>query len=172
MENWARAVPETDSTLLHLGDLSYKNNAWFKNLIAPHLTGERKLIIKGNHDHQRYSFFKQSGFKPARPFWIQWGTWRVEFSHYPYSVEHDGSIYPDPGTLRLHGHIHNNGYYDGRGGEHHYVPFLFRHINLSAEQTKYTPVNLQDLLDGFTGQWEPPSNDETDPANPPVDVAW
>lgn len=44
--------------------------------------------------------------------------------------------------LRLHGHIHNNGY--TRDG---FVPFLRQHINLSVEQTKYRPVNLKLLLD-------------------------
>jgi calcineurin-like phosphoesterase family protein len=49
---------------------------------------------------------------------------------------------------RIHGHIHNNGYYDGRSAaDHRLVPFLKNHINLSCEMTKYQPVNLALLLD-------------------------
>jgi calcineurin-like phosphoesterase family protein len=42
-------------TLLHLGDLCYRGNAWFKNMIAPKIApqAERKLLILGNHDRQR-----------------------------------------------------------------------------------------------------------------------
>lgn len=138
IENIAREVPDAeDVTLLHLGDLCYRNNAMFRAVISKHIqpkTG-RKLLISGNHDRQRYSFYKQSGFKLARPFAISWGEWTVEFDHY-------ASERPLPDqTLRLHGHIHNNGY--TRNG---FVPFLRNHVNLSVEQTKYKPVNLAALL--------------------------
>lgn len=139
MEEWARYVPD-DATVLHLGDLCWRGNAWFKNMIAPHLTGERKLLIRGNHDKGRYSFYRQSGFKLVRPFSIFYQTesayTEVSFSHYP--VE---GVVPE-GHLHLHGHIHNNGYERDR-----FVPFKARQINLSVEQTKFRPVHLQTLLD-------------------------
>jgi calcineurin-like phosphoesterase family protein len=146
MENWAREVPE-DATVIHLGDLCYKGNSFFKNMIAPKLTGARKLLVKGNHDHGRYSFYKASGFKLARPFSIMWGDTEVSFSHYPWNAEGDEhfKIEPEgpmpPNHLRLHGHIHNNGYTRAA-----FVPFLAQHVNLSIEQTKYKPVNLALLL--------------------------
>jgi hypothetical protein len=69
----------------------------------------------------------------------------VQFSHYP-SPEYLGGL-----VWRIHGHIHNNGYYDGRclAGDSDWslVPFLRNHINLSCEQTKYKPVRLDQLLD-------------------------
>src|ERR1044072_3822786 len=43
LEQWRAHVPD-DATVLHLGDLCWKSNAWFKNVIAPRLTGERKLL--------------------------------------------------------------------------------------------------------------------------------
>lgn len=146
IERWAEEVPD-DATVIHLGDLCYKSNAMFRAVHAPKLTGERKLLILGNHDKQRYSFYKRAGFKLARPFEILYGAhetelmgrhpgWTVQFSHYP-----SGKRLP-LGTLRLHGHIHNNGYTRGA-----FVPFLRDHINLSVEQTKYRPVNLKLLLD-------------------------
>jgi calcineurin-like phosphoesterase family protein len=143
---WRKVIPD-DATVLHLGDLAYRGNARFKHLIAKELTGARKLLVMGNHDRQRFSFYKQSGFSVAKPFWISYDGPKpgesadISFSHYPWSVEEEGAA-QQPWEWRLHGHIHNNGY--TREG---LVPFLRNHINLSAEQTKYTPVNLKELLD-------------------------
>lgn len=144
---WRAHVPD-DATVLHLGDLVYTSNARFKHITAKELTGKRKLLIRGNHDHQRYSFYKACGFNIVSPFAIVYTPpgelskpYKVSFSHYAWSEETEGR--PMNGNdLRLHGHIHNNGY--TRQG---YVPFLKQHINLSVEQTKYRPVNLQLLLD-------------------------
>lgn len=166
MERWARAVPE-DATVLHLGDLVYRSNAMFKNVISKHLTGSRKLLIMGNHDRQRYSFYKASGFNIVKPFALQIGWYEdgvpflitddhaegnlptdyseaiVSFSHYPWSDEEEG--HPMPANyLRIHGHIHNNGY-----ARDAFVPFLKNHINVSVEQTKYRPVLLANLLSGY-----------------------
>jgi len=142
MEKWARAVPP-DDTLLHLGDLSWKGNAWFKNMIAPHLTGDRKLLIRGNHDKGRPSFYTQSGFKLIAPFEIEYATTQVSLSHYPWSEIDDGERQPE-NHIRIHGHIHNNGYTRDA-----FVPFFKNHINISVEQTKYRPINLKLLLDGY-----------------------
>jgi calcineurin-like phosphoesterase family protein len=141
---WRRYVPD-DATLLHLGDLCYRSNARFKNLTAKELTGRRKLLIAGNHDKQRFSFYRDCGFKLCRPFSIRYpdgGDWRlVSFSHYPWDDGDEGRGMGER-DLRLHGHIHNNGY-----SRDEFIPFLRNHINLSLEQTKYTPVNLKLLLD-------------------------
>ncbi len=139
MEEWARAVGDED-TVLHLGDLSYRSNGMFKHVISKHLTGKRKLLVRGNHDRQAFSFYRQSGFKLTRPFEIVYRDWRVSFSHYPWNDKEDGTM--PKNMVRLHGHIHNNGY--TREG---FVPFRKNHINLSVEQTGYRPVNLKSLLD-------------------------
>ena len=173
---WRRAVPD-DATLLHLGDLCYRSNARFKNLTAKELTGARKLLIAGNHDRQRFSFYRDCGFKLARPFSIRvfpnqgygmaltapddasTAAWTVSFSHYPWSVEDDGREMTDR-DLRVHGHIHNNGYSRDK-----FVPFLRNHVNLSLEQTKYTPVNLKLLLDAvLLGQYPETTQAQLDEA--------
>jgi calcineurin-like phosphoesterase family protein len=154
---WRAHVP-TDARLIHLGDLSYRANGFFKNIVAKELTGEKELIL-GNHDKQRYSFYRQSGFKIIKPFFIEYGEhstklipmgegmrgmkvepvpYKVSFSHYPSSTKLGDD------EVRLHGHIHNNGYTRDA-----FVPFLRNHINLSVEQTKYRPVNLKLLLDAY-----------------------
>lgn len=154
---WRKEVPD-DATVIHLGDLCYKGNARFKNLTAKELTGARKLLVLGNHDRQRYSFYRDCGFQPVKPFAIDFNGYPISFAHYPWSSEDPlpGEIAvlreSDPPSkvrmlgrhLRLHGHIHNNGY-----SRDAYVPFIRNHINLSVEQTKYKPVNLKLLLDAY-----------------------
>lgn len=187
---WRAHVPD-DATVLHLGDLSYGHNGGdtrFKRIIAPELTGKRKLLVRGNHDRKGRGFYTQAGFTLAMPFSIDYGvsvvacdecnaegwvggvlgeqcpTCRgacyverphvISFSHYPWNDEEDGG---PMGSMdwRVHGHIHNNGY--TRDG---YVPFLRNHINISAEQTKYRPVNLQLLLDAAVLGKYPRTTDE------------
>jgi calcineurin-like phosphoesterase family protein len=158
---WRKEVPD-DATVLHLGDLCYRGNAFFKNIVAKELTGARKLLIIGNHDKKPYKFYRDCGFKVVRPFGLQLSEhdlsivtapedagkqdFIVSFSHYPWSDKDEGrSMRTDPERqmdLRIHGHIHNNGY-----SRDAYVPFIRNHINLSVEQTKYRPVNLKLLLD-------------------------
>jgi calcineurin-like phosphoesterase family protein len=151
---WRRVVPDED-TVLHVGDLTYKSNAWFKNIIAKELTGKRKLLIRGNHDKNPRKFYEASGFKLVRPFKIALNgflepivpfptdsfAWcEVSFSHYPWSERDDGGKQPE-NHWRIHGHIHNNGY-----SRDAFVPFLKHHVNVSVEQLRYTPVNLGVLL--------------------------
>lgn len=175
---WRKEVPD-DATVLHLGDLAYSNNARFKALTSKELTGERKLLILGNHDQQRYSFYKQSGFKIVSPFALKLtlvpgigyeqkdpaedirldeGDRTVSFSHYAWNTADEGEM--PYGHTRIHGHIHNNGYSRGP-----FVPFLKDHINLSVEQTKYRPVNLKVLLDAaLLGVYDRTTEDQLEEA--------
>ena len=173
---WRKCVPD-HATVLHLGDLAYSSNGRFKHLIAKELTGARKLLIQGNHDRQRYSFYKGAGFNIVRPFKLRVGEFRdldfqglmivpdehpdavaltdyiISFSHYPWNTAEDGHMLD--WDVRIHGHIHNSGYTRDA-----YVPFLKNHINLSVEQTRYRPVNLGLLLNAaLLGQY-PETTDE------------
>jgi calcineurin-like phosphoesterase family protein len=163
---WRAQVPD-DGHVIHLGDLCYKSNARFKAITAKELTGATKWIIQGNHDKQRFSFYRDCGFRVVKPFKIgvsSSGTgmylpslayytgdngkpvalepqteFVISFSHYTHS---SGPL-PE-NERRLHGHIHNNGY-----SRDTFVPFLRNHINVSVEQTKYRPVNLGVLLRAY-----------------------
>jgi calcineurin-like phosphoesterase family protein len=156
LANWRAEVPD-DATLIHLGDLVWNANARFKHIVSKELTGARKLLILGNHDKQRFSYYRDCGFRVVKPFQIAWtphpassanATWNISFSHYPWNDSEDG-CQDLSWQWRLHGHIHNNGYWDGRRTEKgdRLIPFLRNHINLSVEQTQYKPVNLKLLLD-------------------------
>lgn len=162
-----RKVAKPGRTMLHLGDLVYRGNARFKAITAKELTGpgmaDRNLLVSGNHDGQRFSYYRDCGFKLARPFtlplyethdsglalvpppsentWLISPEYLVSFSHYAWNDEEDGG--PQPlNHWRLHGHIHNSGYQRSE-----FVPFLRNHINVSVEQVGYKPVNLKVLLD-------------------------
>lgn len=158
MEEWASIVPD-EGTVLHLGDLSYRNNAFFKNMIAKHLTGARKLLVLGNHDRQRPSFYRDSGFTIVKPFELAYrttnnGLWYVSFSHYPLKNAARATF--GEKRVHVHGHIHNNGY---GGKDTPFTPFSAGQINVSAEQMHYRPCKLDDLLNGYIeGCYEPEDN--------------
>ncbi len=127
--------------MLCLGDLCYRNNAFFRSVTAQHINPSgRNILILGNHDKQRPSFYKRAGFQVAKPFSITWGETEISFSHYPWSLQDDERPIP-ANHLRIHGHIHNNGY--SRAA---FVPFLKQHLNISMEQTKFRPVHLGTTL--------------------------
>lgn len=143
LENIAREVPEGENvTLLHLGDLSYSNNARFKAVTSRYITPRtgRKVLVPGNHDKSRASFYYQSGFKRISPFWIPYYDWRVSFSHYPWNSANEGPM--PPMNLRVHGHTHADGY-----SRSIFTPYLKNHVNVSVEVLKYKPVNLLALLE-------------------------
>lgn len=143
---WNESVPD-EATVLHLGDFSYKNNAYTRSIISPHLKGKRKLLILGNHDKQRPSFYRTCGFKVVKPFDMRYEGYVISFSHYPLRKPAGES------HIRIHGHIHNSGY---GGKTTSFTPFSAGQINVSVEQTHYSPVNLERLLDGYiNGCYEP-----------------
>lgn len=142
IKKWREVVPPAD-TVLHLGDLCWNSNAAFKQTVAPKLTGARKLLIRGNHDKHRDSFYRNCDFKLVSPFSIPYDDHIVSFSHYPWS-ESDELAPQRRRDVRIHGHIHNNGY-----SRSAFVPYFQNHINVSVEMIKYRPINLKFLLDGF-----------------------
>jgi calcineurin-like phosphoesterase family protein len=146
VDAWREAVPETGATLLHLGDITFRGEDEFHRIIAPRLTGERKLLLLGNHDNEPHEFYEYAGFQIIEPFAMYFGpdSVEVEFDHYPHDARVDGNPYPPEGTWRVHGHIHNNGY--GPPPEWPAVPYMLRQINVSAEMLKYRPINLHVLL--------------------------
>lgn len=143
VDAWRTAVPN-NATVLHLGDISFRAGAPFFREQAKQLTGQRKLLLLGNHDVMPRWNYEQAGFEIVEPFAIRWRGQRIEFNHYPHDARADGYNMPPEGTWRVHGHIHNNGY--GPPPEWPPVPYMLRQINVSAEMLKYRPVNLAVLL--------------------------
>lgn len=137
LKRW-NATIGPDDVVLHLGDLfmsKRENYIKFEQQVAPHLNGKKYLIL-GNHDDKKIDY-KKLGFTVIKPFRIKYRGYTIEFSHYPS----DGLL---PGYIRVHGHIHNNGY------AHYTKPkraYRKANINCSVEVIDYTPQVVTDLLD-------------------------
>lgn len=153
IRNWNRLV-KPDDTILHLGDVFYGQGSFpeFRDNIAPRLNG-RKYLILGNHDKNKVDW-KSLGFKVIDPFSIPYNGWEIEFDHYP--TEKVDKIVPGQNRIRVHGHIHNNGYGTqrkeakkgrGKGRKRHDKDHKPYHVNLSVEVTNYAPVRAEDVLD-------------------------
>lgn len=108
---------QKDDVLYHLGDVGNPTNEirerW-KKLKC------KKILIRGNHDKsisKIEDMFDEISSVPK--FYNQ----RVVLSHYPIPVT--------PGTLNIHGHLHNS------------VMSLSNYINLSIHQYDYRLFNLK-----------------------------
>ena len=142
LAEWERLVPP-DALVLHLGDVVYRAafDEWASIIAA--LPG-RKLLVLGNHDKQKPSYYERCGFEIVPPFEWMWEGKPISFSHYPLEA-YEPRI--TSSHLRIHGHIHNSGYNwtESTSGS----PARVGHCNVSVEMTKYRPINLGTLLRGY-----------------------
>lgn len=142
VERWNSVVGE-DDVVLHLGDLF----AWFKdgktkfeNQILPKLNG-KIYMIRGNHDKETDAEYERMGITMVEPFADTWEGKTITFDHYPW----------EPGTyreneIRVHGHIHNNGYPKTSKWQDGAEPTQPNQVNVSVEVIDYTPQRIQDVL--------------------------
>jgi calcineurin-like phosphoesterase family protein len=132
--NWRRIV-RNRHTILHLGDLMMGGDEYyhyFKNNVAPKLTGN-KYIILGNHDKRKYDY-EELGFTVIKPFTIKYRNHNVSFDHYPKLFDvHDNT------SLHVHGHIHNHTYSRNETNR-------WGNINVSVEVVDYKPKSIARLL--------------------------
>lgn len=136
VKRWNSNIRPED-IVIHLGDIIFTKgqSSEIKKMIGK-LNG-RKILIKGNHDRKSYSWYLTNGFD----FIIERGIWRfnkkkVLFVHDPKSITHNDYKTCD---YILHGHLHDKGRFIKNRKQ-------CQIINLSVEQTNYTPMNLITLL--------------------------
>lgn len=146
VDKWNSVVGDTDK-VLHLGDLTMVNHRTKQQFlwdIAPRLNGDKYLIL-GNHDSPKHlEFYTEAGFKVIAPFTMPYKGIRVSFDHYPWKPKEFNQ-----GEVRVHGHIHNNGYpktTDWRDGAEPTQP---NQANVSVEVIDYTPQCIDRLLDNY-----------------------
>jgi calcineurin-like phosphoesterase family protein len=147
VKQWNSVVGPED-VILHLGDvfMSYRSSdARYMAEIMPRLNG-KKYLIMGNHDSSRIDY-SALGYEVIKPFEMEYRGWKVSFDHYPMDP---GVLGPKGTHLRVHGHIHNNGYPKVKG-EHGYrygvTDSSTHHINVSVEVIDYAPQRITKLLD-------------------------
>lgn len=121
IERWNSVVREGD-TVFHLGDFAEGWNWKSIAEIGDRLNGSI-IIILGNHDNKRRLL--KAGFSLADSYIVKIN--KLLLTHFPMrEIRNNGSV-------NVHGHIHSR---RTRG----------RRINVSVENTNYTPVLLEDVL--------------------------
>ena len=122
VDNWNAVVLPTD-IIYHLGDIGlFRNPEQAKDLISQ-LNGY-KILVLGNHDRRSWDW-EEIGFKQVSREPLTIGNYIL--SHKPLSQSEISGKY----ILNIHGHIHT---YDS--------PYPEVQLNVSVEQTNYTPVLL------------------------------
>jgi calcineurin-like phosphoesterase family protein len=133
IENWNKTVGP-DDLVYHLGDFSFTSSNNIK-LFASRLNGRKRLIL-GNHDYEPKMYY---------PYFQKISSWRqfgrdmfsksVFLCHYPlhhsaydYRIENEG--------IMIHGHLHRS------------LTGLDNYVNVCVEHTNYTPVSIEDIVDG------------------------
>lgn len=133
IRNWNARVAKNDRIFV-LGDFAFGNKTLIRELV-PRLNG-KKMLVKGNHDNNRGTFYVEAGFASTSHFPVfytnpaQGITERFLLSHEP--------IFPTVGDLiNIHGHLH-----DGVNPAF-YAP---QHICVSAEMVNYRPISLPEIM--------------------------
>lgn len=135
---WKSNVGEDDWVII-LGDWCFGSVRRCKVYDLP---GERKILVRGNHDHLRKGAIFKYGFdwitdyvlarvyiKPGEVCWIL-------FSHKRVPLKYWKSI-PVSISINIHGHSHKSKPLYDRNG---------RYINANVEYFNYGLVRLRDLL--------------------------
>lgn len=126
IENWCRVVNPED-IVYHLGDVYMGADGKDVHEILRRLPGRKRLIL-GNHDDGKSAVIQNNFQKVV--VWRMFREFGLLLSHVPV---HEGTLNPEKCPRNVHGHIHNNVINDKR------------YVNVSVEQTNYTPVNIEDL---------------------------
>ena len=134
--NWREVVAE-DDLMLCGGDVALTGR--LKDLRLSNVANApgEKMLVLGNHDFTRRGKVAETGFRTA------WMTLVIE-SDPPLAVTHVPLDEVPPGTVNVHGHVHNNE--PLRAGPY---------VNICVEHTEYRPLPLSaivrlagELLDG------------------------
>ncbi len=129
---------KNDDVVLHLGDLTMVNKEATKAFTLK-LNG-RKYLIRGNHDGNSDTWYKQCGFEviPAafQRFGQKDGSWMpVMFTHEPvYDLQ--------KGWFNVHGHLHGDMH---RGN----VPNGDFYFDAGVDANEFKPVALFEILAKF-----------------------
>jgi calcineurin-like phosphoesterase family protein len=134
VHKWNELVSPDDWGIF-VGDLSAGlkgRHAELKEIIQS-LNG-RKILIRGNHDHQPNDWYIESGFLAVFDFLNLDG---VILSHYPIQeligknldISAFGSY-----ELVIHGHVHAN------------TPNFEKHFNVAADRNNFIPWSYQEII--------------------------
>ncbi len=127
---------EPDDVLIHLGDVSFKDDAmWNAKLME--VSPCKKWLVKGNHDKHSDFWYLSRGwnFVADRIRMHRFGV-EIVFSHIP--IKDDGY------DFNIHGHFHDN---DHRKLEPELVAIANdKHVLVALETINYMPITLKRLI--------------------------
>jgi len=148
IENWNSIITE-DDTVIHLGDFAigydrenYNNKKDCYIDLMRKLNGE-KILVRGNHDHESVSFYKDIGFEEVYDYFVYED---ILFFHYPLKIdkytkkeqkEMIERVKKEQFNYVIHGHIHNNS------------ETLKNHFNCSIENINYKPIEFEEIKRNF-----------------------
>lgn len=131
MENCLRVVTEKD-ILVFGGDIAMGRIAEVNTLLRQ--IPAYKINVLGNHDMNRSTLHPLAVDEVAACLELSFRGTPLFVSHYPVAED-----FLAPGTLNLHGHIHNGSLHPALGDGS-------RHRNMCVEGTGFAPVSLPQLL--------------------------
>jgi len=162
IDGWNKTVDPSDTTI-HLGDFAIGRDYSFDTkresykTLMNSLNGE-KILIRGNHDRETNSFYKDIGFNDV----FNYFTMEIEditflFLHYPIEINEEymkdslkefiKSIKSDISfDAVIHGHTHNRIVGEVLEGNVSKLDDII-HINCSVENTDYKPVSMEEILE-------------------------
>jgi len=132
INNWQKTVSPSD-TVIHVGDFAFAKLARRQEILAQ-LPGT-KVLVRGNHDYGPEEML-ESGFNVVvESMTIEVGGVKYLISHHPIDPDMARLEILDSigAAFHIHGHVHNK------------TPLYYaeRSINVSCENTDYTPFQLR-----------------------------
>lgn len=126
------------STLIHLGDISWKNHAFWADEICNCFTD--RILTIGNHDKKNISWYFNNGWFATKTFtWNIYGE-RILFSHRPQP--YDGKY-----TMNIHGHFHDM---EHRKNEPEMLAIKNdKQVCLALENNDYQLFDLQKVVEAY-----------------------
>lgn len=146
MIEWYNELVDDSDRVYILGDVAFTRNALNRSL--PLLKG-RKILIKGNHDMDKLSYYSQY-FEDVRAVVPKKGFVMTHVPLHPQSLERWG--------LNIHGHLHGNHIttekttFEQPVAMHRQAKRVVttvrdsRYANVCVEQTNYRPKLLDEVL--------------------------
>ena len=133
IDGWNSVVGKQDLILM-LGDLSFANKE--KTIEYCDQLRGRKYMVRGNHDGNSISWYKDCGFTVVEPIYKRFkdkydNYTTVLFTHIPV-LDLPEKWY------NIHGHLHGNNH---RGEKP-----TNRHFDVSVEPLNYIPIKLGKIL--------------------------
>lgn len=126
VNNWNNTIGKRD-VVYYLGDLAFGTSSKSTDYWLNKLNG-KIIFIKGNHD-------KSDKIKFYETYTFEYGGYNFFLTHEPENVPKEWKGWA------ICGHHHNN-----KLDEYPFIDKKNKRINISAELTKYKPVDMDDLI--------------------------